>query len=175
MSSAEPAAPCCAQCGKPIDDHDQYCRHCGEPAHHRRRDDRDRFPATWLLLLVVLALVILAFIAGLLINRGDEDHTTSRVLVCSRQDDRHHGHRCAVPGPPTSPPVIVTGGALITNCSDTALVSSIKQLCSVELSNNTNVDLTIIEPLPGTSSPPTPTTSGPPTPTPVPTSPNLPG
>lgn len=175
MSAKEPVTTGCAQCGEAIEQHDQYCRHCGEPTHRRRRYDRDRFPAAWLLLLLVLALVILAFVAGLLINRADEDSTTSRVLVCSRKDAGHHGQSCSLPRSAASPPVVVAGGALITNCSDAALVSSIKQLCSVELSNNTNVDVTVIEPLPGTSSPTTPTTSGPPTPTPVPTSPNLPG
>jgi len=177
MTSKEPAAPCCAQCGQAIDQHDQYCRHCGEPAHRRRRYDRDRFPATWLLLLLVLVLVILAFVAGLLINRADEDSTTGRVLVCSTKSEGHHGQSCSVPRSGSNPRVVVAGGAgaLITNCSDASLVSSIKQLCSVELSNNSNVDITVIEPLLGTSPPTTPTTSGPPTPTPVPAAPNLPG
>jgi hypothetical protein len=173
----EPAPQCCRRCDQPIDERDLYCRHCGEPQRRPHRIDRDRIPSVWFFLLLVLALVILAFIAGLLVDHDDSATTGSRVLVCST---RARNSRCSETASGSRAPFILAGGAgaLVTNCSDVALPSNIKQLCAAELSNHTNVQITVVEQptVPATTSTTTPTTPSTGTPqTPVTAVPNLAG
>jgi hypothetical protein len=176
----------CSACGKPVDEADDFCRHCG----HRRRTrgaDRDRQPRLFALLALIALLALFALLAALLIGHDDDSSSATSsgqpsLLQCSSSKSPHKTSGCTlkVNGHSVTGSFVLAGaGALVTPCSNLG-ISSGASVCSVQLQNNSKttkttntIDITVVQ----LFTPGTPNTAPPTTPTtpPIAAQPNLPG
>jgi hypothetical protein len=177
----------CSACGKPIDEADDFCRHCGHPRRSRGAD-RDRQHRFFALIALIALLALFALLAALLIGHDDDSSSATSsgqpsLLQCSSSKSHQKTSGCTlkVNGHSVTGNFVLAGaGALVTPCSNLGISSA--SVCSVQLQNNSKttkttntIAITVVQLFtPGTSNnaPPTTPTTPPPS---TPAQPNLPG